>query len=120
MRDPGFLDFNQLFKAFQGGFFVQGRHAHAFCAAAHAGKVVPGAEELQAAVGAAVALGSFEDGLAVMQDHRSGIHREIAVGNDARVVPADALFIVHQEHMVGKDPAEAEGGLIRGFLFQVL
>ena len=120
MRNPGFLDYNQLLQALQGGLLVQGGHAHALGAAAHAGQVVLGPEELQAAVGTAVALGAFKDGLAVVKHHGCGIHREIAVGNDAGIAPADSLLIVHQEHMVGENTAETEGGLVRGLLLQVL
>ena len=111
---------DQLFEAFQGGFFVQGGHAHALGTAAHTGKVILRPEKLQPAVSTAIAFGTFKDGLAVMKDHGSGIHRKVRVGNDAGVFPAFSLFIVHKEHMVGKNPAKTKGGFIRRLLLQIL
>ena len=120
MRDPSFLDFYQLFKAFQGGFLIQGRHTHTFGAAAHTGQVVLGTEQLQAAVRAAVALGSLKDGLAVMKDHRGRVNGKITIGDNTGVAPADSFFIVHEEHMIRKDPAKTESRLICGLLLEVL
>ena len=120
MRNPCFLNTDQLLQAFQGSFLIQGGHAHALCAAGHAGEVGLGTEELQTAVSTTIAFGSFKNGLAVMENHGGRIQRKISVGYDAGVVPADTLFIVHQEHMVGKNPAETEGRLVRGFLFEIL
>ena len=118
--DPVLIHVNQLLQAFQGSLLVQGRHAHTLGAAAHAGEIVRRAEELEAAVSAAIALHSFENGLAVMQDHRSRIHGEVTVGNDAGVMPAHTGFIVHEEHMVGKDPAETKGGFIRRLFLKMI
>ena len=103
-----------------GRMYIQGGHAHAFRAAAHAGEVVLRPEELQTAVRAAIALGTFKDSLAVMENHGRRIHREIAVGDDTGIFPALALFIVHEEHMVGKDPTETKGRFIRRLLFEIL
>ena len=59
----------------------------------------------------------FKDLLRVVEHHGSRVQRERAVRDDAGVVPALALGIIHHEHMVGKLLAKAELRLIGGFCF---
>ena len=49
-----------------------------------------------------------------MQHHGGRIHVEGAVGHDPGIEPSLSLFIVHQEHVVGKNPAKSKGALILG------
>ena len=76
--------------------------------AVQAGDILPRTEKLHAAVGTAVGLQPLKDLGAVVQDAGGGGERDGTVGHDARVVPALAGVVVHEEHMVGKDGAEAE------------
>ena len=88
------------------------RDTQALGAAVEAAQIVHRAEQLDISLRIAVSLHSLENGLAIMQHHGSGIQRKIAVGNNAGVMPALALRIVHDEHMVGKDLAKTELGFI--------
>ena len=118
MGHPVLIDFHQLLQALEGGFFIQMGHGHALGAAGHAGQVFLRAEQLQPAVLPAVALGALKNGLPVVEHHRRRIHGKIAVGHNARVVPAAALFVVHQEHMIGEDAAKAQLGFVLGLLLE--
>ena len=51
-----------------------------------------------------------------MEHHAGGIQLEGCIGDDACIVPALTLGVVHQEHMVGGDLAEAHLGGIDGLL----
>ena len=53
-----------------------------------------------------------------MQHHAGRIHTEVLIGHDAGVEPAAAGFIVHHEHMVGENAAEAELALILGLVLE--
>ena len=44
----------------------------------------------------------------VMEDHGGGLEGDVAVGDDARIVPALPGVVVHEEHMVGEVSSEAE------------
>ena len=66
-------------------------------------RVVRQAEQPHAAVLAAERLQPVEDRLAVVQHAGGRIQGERPVGHDARIVPAFALVVVHQEHVVGED-----------------
>ena len=43
-----------------------------------------------------------------------GIQRQIVVGLDARAVPAFAPLVFHEEHVVGKESPEPQGGVVGG------
>ena len=68
--------------------------------------------QLDMTVGTSVCLEALKDLLTVMQAHSGGRKGDIAVGNDAGIMPALAGIIVHHKHMVGKDMAESQLGLV--------
>ena len=72
------------------------------------------AEQLHGVIGGAVGLHALKDLLCVVEHHGSGVQFKGAVGNDAGIVPALALGVIHDEHMVGELFAEAELRLIGG------
>ena len=51
-----------------------------------------------------------------MEHHRGRVQREGCIGDDAGIVPALALGIIHHKHVVGKFLAEAQLGLVLGLL----
>ena len=89
-----------------------------------AGHVVPRTEQLHAeyahlAVGTAVGLQTLKDLGAVVEDARGGGEGNGAVGDDAGIMPALGVRVVHNEHVVGEVVAEAQlvgrgqGALVR-------
>ena len=58
------------------------------------------AEKLDYAVSGPVGLEALKYLLCVVQDVRAGHQLNGTVGDDTRVVPALALVVIHQEHMV--------------------
>ena len=72
------------------------------------------AEQLHGVVSGAVGLHALKDLLCVVEHHGSGVQFKGAVGDDAGIVPALALGVIHDEHMVGELFAEAELRLIGG------
>ena len=70
------------------------------------------AEQLHGVVGSAVGLHALKDLLCVVEHHGSGVQLKGAVGDDAGIVPALALGIIHHKHVVGKFLAEAQLGLV--------
>ena len=83
----------------------------------HAAGVALGAEELNPVLRGAVGLHALEALLGIVEHHGGGVQGQGAVGNDPGIVPALALVIVHDEHMVGKNFAEAQLALVGGFGF---
>ena len=77
--------------------------------------VAVGAEQLDLVIGAAISLQTFKDFLTIVEHGAGGIQREGTVGDDAGIVPALALGIVHQEHIVRGDLGKLQFGLISGF-----
>ena len=55
-----------------------------------------------------------------MDDNTCRIHGEIVIRNDSCVMPSVLRIIIHDEHVVCKDAAEAKLALIEGLFFQVL
>ena len=88
--------------------------AHAVGGILHPLGVALRAEELNDVVHGAVSLHALEKLLSVVEDHSGRVHGDGRVGHDAGVVPAPAVGIVHQEHMVRKDLAEAQLALVGG------
>ena len=54
--------------------------------------------------------------LRIVEHQRGGIQYQRLIGDDAGVMPAFALVIIHDEHMVRKDMAEAQSA--GGFFFR--
>ena len=94
----------------------EGRHAQPVVGVDHPAGVHLGPEELNLALGGAVGLEALEGLLGVVEGHRAGVHGDGAVGDDAGVMPADALGVVHQEHVVGHIFAKPQRLLIGLFL----
>ena len=94
------------------------RHAHAAHALHHAAAVAVRPEEADLAVRAPVGLQALEAGLAIVQDGGRRVQGQGTVGDDPGVVPALLGGVVHQEHVVGEEVAEAQrrafGGLFLG------
>ena len=67
-----------------------------------------GAEQLHTAVSSAVGLHALKNFLCVMEHHGSGVQRQGGIRHNAGIMPAFTGGIVHQEHMVGKNLAEAK------------
>ena len=106
--DPTGVDLDQFLDCLQAVFLVDARKTEPVARAVQACDVLPGSEQLHLAVRAAVCLESFKDLGAVVQNacrRRDGNGTE---GDDARVVPAVAVGVVHEEHVVGEDCAEAQ------------
>ena len=74
------------------------------------------AEQVGFAVRAAIGLQALEHGLAVVEHHGGGVQLDLLIGHDAGVMPALALGVIHDEHVVGEDVAKAQlraGGRLR-------
>ena len=88
------------------------RQAHADTGVLQALHIVPRTEQLHAAVRAAVCLQTLKD-LGAVVEHTSGRRQgNILEGDDAGIVPALFITVVHDEHVVGIVDAEAQ--LVRG------
>ena len=74
--------------------------------------VALGAEQLDGVVGGAVGLHALKNLLGVVEHHAGGVQRKWAVGDNAGVVPALALGVIHHEHMVGELFAKAQFRLV--------
>ena len=79
-----------------------------------AGGVAIGTEQLDSTVGGAVCLHALKNFLRIVEHHSGGVQRQRRIGHNARVMPALAGGVIHQEHMVGEDLAKAELALIGG------
>ena len=109
---------DQLLQGLDAEVHVQLGDAHTLVGDVEALEVLVGPEQQDAAVLGAVGLHALEGLLGVVEDGGGGAQGDGAVGNDAGVMPADALVVVHQQHVVGEDGAEAQlralGGLFLG------
>ena len=88
-------------------------NAHTLVGAVETLGVHVGTEEVDLAVGGAVGLHALEHHLGVVENAAGGIQADGAVGDDLAVVPALALVVVHDEHVVGEVLAKAQVALIR-------
>ena len=70
------------------------------------------AEQLNGVIRGAVSLHALKDLLRIVEHHRGRVQREGCIGDDAGIVPALALGIIHHKHVVGKFLAEAQLGLV--------
>ena len=89
--------------------------AEALVGVVHPAGVAVRAEELDLVLRGAVGLHALEALLGVVEHHGGGVQGQRPVGDDAGVVPALSLVIVHDEHVVGEDFAEAQLALVDGF-----
>ena len=105
--NPILIDAHKLFNRLYGKSLIDCRDAKTLIRAIQAGHVAVRAEEKDASILRAVSLQALKNLLAIMQAHRGGIKLDWTIGNDARIVPALALVIVHQEHMIGIVISEA-------------
>ena len=55
-----------------------------------------------------VGLQALEHLLAVVKHHGGGRQGEVLIGHNAGVVPTHSLGVVHDKHVVGKNPAKAQ------------
>lgn len=74
------------------------------------------AEQLNGVIRGAVSLHALKDLLRIVEHHRGRVQREGCIRDDAGIVPALALGIIHHKHVVGKFLAEAQLGLVLGLL----
>lgn len=86
--------------------------AHPLVGTLHPGDVHVGAEELDAALGIAVGLHTLEHALGIVQHGAGGLDQEGLMGDHPAVVPALALVIVHDKHVVGEILGKAQLGLV--------
>ena len=70
--------------------------------------VFHGSEQLYLSVGTSVRLESLEDFRTVVKNGGRRVDREVCERHDSCVMPAFALGVVHQKHMIGEDFSEAE------------
>ena len=73
-----------------------------------AADIVQRAEEIDLPVSRAVGLHALENLLRIVQRHDGGLQGDGAVGDDAGVMPALAVGIIHEEHMVREKAAERD------------
>ena len=108
VRDPVRVHLDDLLQALKIDVLGDVRDAHTRRGVVHARNVLRRAEQLDDAVGRAVGLQALEYLLRVVQDVGAGHELNGAVGDYARVVPALALVVIHEEHVVRENLAEAE------------
>ena len=71
------------------------------------------AEQLDGIIGRAVCLHALKDLLSVVEHDSSRVQFKGAVGDNAGIVPAFALGVIHHEHMVGELLAKTQIALVR-------
>ena len=105
---PILIHTNHLLDGLQRVIGVHLRQPQTLAGAVQPGDILPGAEQLHLTVGATVGLQALEYLGAVVENAGGGGESDGAVGDDAGVVPAVLLGVVHDEHVVGKHSAEAQ------------
>ena len=114
--DPVLLQLDQLHDTGQSQLVGDIGHTQTVSGVVQTLDIAVGTEQLDGAVGGAVSLHALENFLAVMQDLGSGVDLQRTVGDDAGIVPALTLVIVHDEHMIGHVLAEYQSGSFGLFL----
>jgi len=89
-----------------------GGDAQAFMGVLHPAGVAVGPEQLNLIVAGPIGLHSLEALLSVVKHHGGGIQGDGLIRYDAGIVPALALVIVHDEHMIGEHLAKPQLALI--------
>ena len=113
-RHPLVLQADQLGNRLDVLFRVHLGHGHPCGRAIEAGGVLPWPEQVDLPVRPPIRLETFEDLLAVVEDHGGGIQDQRSVGADPGVVPPLFRGVALGEHAVAEVAAEAQvrrGGL---------
>ena len=105
-RDPVLFDFDQRLDGGEEVFLRNLRDAQTLGGAVETAGVFDRAEEQDFALFIAVGLHALKNLLCVVEDDRCRRELKIGEGNNARIVPALPLVIVHEEHVIGKILAE--------------
>ena len=116
MRHPILFNLQQFDQARHGHFLIKLRNGQPVGGTVHAGKIVPGTEQLQPTVLAAVALHALENALAIMQHHAGRIHLKLFIGLNPGVAPAVLAIILHNKHIIGEPAAKAQLALVLGLV----
>ena len=111
--DPLLIQLDQLSDTGQGQVFRHLGQGNALAGQVQPTHVVHGAEQLDGAVCGAVGFQTLEDLLGVMEDLGGWVDLEGGIGDDAGVMPALTLVIVHHKHVVGHILAEDQLGGVR-------
>ena len=106
--NPILFHSDQSLQCIHEHIFGDVRNAQTFTGAVHTIDVFHGTEHLNLAFCGAVCLHTFEHFLAVVEYAGAQFKGNGAIGNYAGIVPADAVGVVHQEHVVGEDLAEGQ------------
>ena len=106
--NPLFFQFYKCGQDLQRLILVKQRQAHSFGRAVETTDIFHRAEELNTAIGAAIGLQSLKDLGTIVQNGRGGVQLDLSTGNDAGILPALAVLIFHDEHMVRKNLAKAK------------
>ena len=115
VRDPALIHGHQGLERLEVDILGHGRDAHAQSRVVHALDVFRRAEELHGAALGAVGFETFKNLLRIVQHVGAGHQLDGAVGDYARRVPALALVVVHEEHVVRENLSESQ--LVAGRLF---
>ena len=107
-RNPAGVHFHKRLDGLQTVFLVDARKAETVAGAVQTRDVLPRTEQLHLAIRAAIGLETFKDLGAVVQNACRRGHGDRAKGDDAGVVPAVLFRVVHEEHVVGENRAEAK------------
>ena len=111
-RNPILVDGDKLPESFHQKLLVELGHNQAFAGGVQAFKVLTGAEKLNFSFGGTIRLHALKYFLRIVKTRRRRVHRDRPIRHNARIMPALARSIVHQEHVVSKDMAKAEVVLI--------
>ena len=118
LGDPLLVEVDKLLQALNAEVHVHLGDAEALVGDVQTLEVLLGPEQQDAAVVGTVGLHALKGLLRIVQDGGGGAQGDGAEGNDAGVMPALALVVLHEHHVVGEDGAEAElralGGLFLG------
>ena len=106
--NPALIYTHQFPDRLQPVLLIDPRQTDTVARAVQTRHIFPRAEKLHAAVRTAVGLEPLKHLSAVVQHARGGRHADRPEGDDARIVPAVGIGIVHEKHMIGKIFSEAE------------
>ena len=113
---PVLLHFYQSADRFYKVLHRDFRNAQTVMGRGQARTVFVRAEQLYLALGGSVCLQTLKALLCIVEHQCGGIQYQRLIGDNAGVMPALALVIIHDEHMVRKDMAEAQSA--GGFFFR--
>ncbi|MPM74518.1 hypothetical protein SDC9_121506 [bioreactor metagenome] len=113
MGNPVLLDLHQCADGLHKVLLGNARHAQALLRVVHAAGVAVRAKELNFTLGGAIGLQALKALLRIVEHHGGGLQGEGGIGHNAGIVPALALGVVHNKHVVGKGLSEAQLRLVR-------